>query len=233
MCSMPAVRRVRAGSETPRAGVWELERWIRSLVTQSCTGVLGVRRGRTLNGASQEGGFTLVEVLVASSVALVMFAATMTLLESSTQIQARDTEWALTLEQDRAGPSRMVREIRAATRVEEAKASSIVFVEPIAGTSWKIKYECVVVETGTAYNECVRLAAEEGKSLPTSGPRVASAILNGSEVFSYSPSSTSPTVATVKLELPAEGTLKQAGGGFKHKVALEDAAFMRNLYLGG
>src|ERR1700721_1281200 len=110
------------------------------------------------------------------------------------------------------GLSPIVREIRGATKVEEAKGSAIVFVAPIGGTNWKIKYECAGVQAGTEYNECVRLAAEEGKSLPTSGPRVASAILNGSEVFSYAPSSTSPTVATVKLELPAQGTLRQAGG---------------------
>jgi hypothetical protein len=192
-----------------------------------------VRPRRTLRAASQEAGVTLVEVLVASSVALILFTATMTLLESSTRIQARDTEWALTLEQDRAGLSRMIREIRAATKVEEAKASAIVFLAPIGGASWRIKYECVVVQAGTAYNECVRLAAEEGNALPTTGLTVASAILNGSEVFSYSPSSSSPTLATVKLELPAQGTLKQAGGGLKHTVVLEDAALMRNLYLGG
>lgn len=186
-----------------------------------------------LNTASEEDGFTLVEALVASSAALMVFAATLTLLASSTRIQARDTEWALTLQQDRGGLSRMIREIRGATRVEEAKANSIVFLAPIAGTSWKIKYECAVVQAGTSYNECVRLAAEEGKPLPTSGPRVAAAILNGNRVFAYSPSSASPTLATVKLELPAQGTLKQAEGGLRHTVVLEDAALMRNLYLSG
>jgi prepilin-type N-terminal cleavage/methylation domain-containing protein len=193
----------------------------------------GAPRWRTLNGAREDHGFTLVEVLVALSVALILFAATLTLLESSTRVQARDTEWALTLEQDRAGLSRMIREIRAATSVEQATASSIVVLEPIGGTSWKIKYECGVSQVGTAYDECVRLSAEEGKPLPGKGPRVAGAIINGSEAFSYSPSSTSPTLVTVKLELPAQGTLKQPGGGFRHKVVLEDAAFMRNLYLSG
>ncbi len=192
-----------------------------------------VRRLLRLNTASEEGGFTLVEVLVASSAALILLTATMALLDSSTRIQAGDTEWALTLEQDRGGLSRMVREIRGATKVEEANANSIVFLAPIAGKSWTIKYECAVAQAGTSYNECVRLAAEEGKALPSSGPRVVSAILNGSEVFSYSPNSTSPTLATVKLELPARGTLKQAAGGLKHTVVLEDAAFMRNLYLSG
>jgi Tfp pilus assembly protein PilW len=192
-----------------------------------------MRSTNAVRRAGEEGGFTLVEVLVATSAALVLFVATMALLDSSTRIQARDTEWALTLEQDRGGLSRMVREIRGATKVEEAKTNSIVFLAQIAGTNWKIKYECAVVQTGTALNECVRLAAEEGKALPASGPRVVSALVNGSEVFSYSPSSASPTVATVKLELPAQGTLKQTGGGLKHTVVLEDAAFMRNLYLSG
>jgi type II secretory pathway pseudopilin PulG len=179
-----------------------------------------------------EAGYTLVELLVACAAALVVFAATLTLLESSQRVQARDSEWALTLQEDRVGLARMVRDIRQATKVEEAKSGAIVFLATIGGKSWTIKYECGVGQPGTEYDECVRLAAEEGKALPAAGSAVASDVLNGSEVFAYSPSSAAPTIATVKIELPAEGTLKQAGS-YKHKVVLEDAAFMRNLDLQG
>jgi type II secretory pathway pseudopilin PulG len=181
-----------------------------------------------------EAGFTLIELLVASVVAIIVLSATFALLESSTQVQARDTEWALALQEDRAGLARMVRDIRQATKVEEANAGAIFFLATIGGLKLKIKYECGVSQSGTEYKECVRLAAEEGKALPSSGPVVASDVLNGSEVFSYSPSTSSPTIATVKIELPAKGTFKQAASsGYQHKVVLEDAAFMRNLYLQG
>jgi hypothetical protein len=164
-----------------------------------------------------------------------VFAATLVLLESSTNVQTRDAEWALVLQEDRAGLARMARDIRQATKVEEAKGSAIYFVARIGGKSLKIKYDCSVAQSGTTYTVCVRLAAEEGKALPTSGPQVAKDVVNGSEVFTYSPSSSAPTIATMKIELPASGALKATAGstGYVHKAVLENAAFMRNLYLSG
>ena len=168
---------------------------------------------------------------MASVAAIVVFSATFVLLQSSQQVQARDSEWALALQEDRAGLARMVRDIRQATKVEEAKAGAIVFLATIGGKSWKIKYDCGVAQSGTAFTECVRLAAEEGKALPGAGPATARDVLNGSEVFSYAPSTAEPRVVTTKIELPAKGTLKQAGSsGYTHKVVLEDGAFMRNVY---
>jgi prepilin-type N-terminal cleavage/methylation domain-containing protein len=183
-----------------------------------------------------ERGFTLIELLIAMVAGIVVISATFALLESSQQVQARDSEWALVLQEDRAGLARMVHDLREATEVVEpstgAAAASIVIKATIGGTKWQVKYECSVVQTGTAFTECVRKAAEEGKSLPATGARVASDITNGSSVFTYSPATrTEAKLVTAKLEIPAQGTLKQAGStGYTHKVVLEDAAFMRNLY---
>jgi type II secretory pathway component PulJ len=189
---------------------------------------------------TSEGGFTLIELLVASALSIVVFGAVLAMLESSQQVQARDTEWALTLQEDRAGLARMVRDIRQATKVEEAKPGAILFLATIGGKSWKIKYECNVSQSGTEYTQCLRLAAEEGKALPGTGPATVQDVVNGTEVFSYFKGTTSTAstsemnVATLKVELPAKGTLKQAGNsGYGHKVVLEDAAFMRNLELKG
>jgi hypothetical protein len=181
-----------------------------------------------------DSGFTLLELLVASLTGVIVLTATFALLESSQLVQARDAEWALALQEDRAGLARMVRDIRQATKVEEANAGSIVFLATIGGKAWKVKYECGVSQSGTTLTQCERLAAEEGKPLPATGPLLARDMVNGSAVFSYSPNTTAPTFVTAKIELPAKGTLKQAGStGYGHKVVLEDSAFMRNLYLEG
>jgi type II secretory pathway component PulJ len=182
-----------------------------------------------------ERGFALVELLVAMVAAVTVLSATFAVLESSQQVQARESEWALIMQEDRAGLARIVRDIRQATKVEEANPGSITFLATIAGKSTKIKYECGVVQAGTAYHECVRLAAEEGKALPASGLRIARDIINSGELFSYTPGeAATATLVTVRFELPAKGTLKQAGSAsYSHKVVLEDAAFMRNRYLAG
>jgi hypothetical protein len=182
-----------------------------------------------------DAGFSLVELLVAAVAGVTVITATLALLQSGQQVQARDSEWALALQEDRAGLSRMTRDIRQATKVEsaEAKAGSIGFSATISGKALKIKYECGVSQPGTTYTECVRLAAEEGKALPGTGPVIVRDLVNGGEVFSYSPSAAEAKMVSEKIELPAAGTLKQSGSGYTHKVVLEDAAFMRNLYLEG
>jgi type II secretory pathway pseudopilin PulG len=183
--------------------------------------------------ARSEAGFTLIEALVASAVAVIIFAGVLAALENSQRVQARDTEWSLTLQEGRAGLTRMAHEIRQASKVEKTEAGTITFLATIGGKSWQIKYECGIAQSGTTYDECVRFAAEEGKSLPSTGVPVARNVINGTAVFSYSPSA-SPNVVTLKLEVPANGTLKQVGSsGYSHNVVLEDAAFMRNLDLSG
>jgi hypothetical protein len=180
----------------------------------------------------------MVELLIASVAALTILTAVFALLESSQLVQARESEWALVLQEDRAGLARMVREIRQSTEVVEPSSggtasSYLVFKATIGGKKWKIKYECNSSQSGTTYTECVRFAAEgENPALPATGTRQARYLTNGTSVFTYSPTvRTEAKLTTVKLELPAKGTLKQAGSsGYGHKIVLEDAAFMRNLY---
>lgn len=194
----------------------------------------GVLAARLRRASEAQAGFTLIETIVTCVAAILVLGATVTLLNSGQRIQARDSEWALVMQQDRVGLAQMVRDIRQATKVNEAGAGSIKFLATIGGSKLEVKYTCTTAQTGTEFTECVRLAAEEGKALPASGPIVATGLLNGASAFTYSPSSASPRAAIVKLELPAKGTLKQAASsGFTHKVVLEDAAFMRNLYLEG
>jgi Tfp pilus assembly protein PilV len=184
----------------------------------------------------ESAGFTLIEVLIAGVAAVVVLGATLGLLISSLNVQTRDSEWALALQEDRAGLARMVRDIRQATTIEEEQKGAIVFLAVVGGTQWRIKYTCAVAQSGTpySYTKCVRLAAEVGKALPANGPAVAKYLVNGSEVFSYSPGG-APTSVTVRLEMPAKGNLKQVSSsrGYEHRVVLEDAAFMRNRYLEG
>jgi type II secretory pathway pseudopilin PulG len=186
--------------------------------------------------AASEDGYTLIELLIASSMAIVVLGVTVVLLGTSQRVQARDTERALVMQEGRAGLARMAREIRQASNIEEAgaKASSIDFFATLGGTSLEIKFDCNVAQSGTTYTKCVRYAAEQGKALPGTGTTIATDLLNGSKVFEYfsgtTATTTKPDVVTLKLELPSAGTLKQINkGGYKSALVLENAAFMRNL----
>jgi type II secretory pathway component PulJ len=186
---------------------------------------------------SSEGGFTLIELLIATMLGLIVFGGILGVLETSQSVEARETEWALTLQEDRAGLARMARDIRQASKVEKAEAGTIEFLATIGAKEWKIQYECGVIQSGTEYHECVRKAVE-GKTnpLPGTGTPVVRDVLNPTAVFNYFKGATSTTtttemtVVTLRIELPAKGTLKQANSsGYTHRVVLENAAFMRNL----
>jgi type II secretory pathway component PulJ len=190
---------------------------------------------------SSERGFTLIELLISTLLGLVVFGGILAVLETSQSVQARDTEWALTLQEGRAGLARTAREIRQASKVEKAEAGTIEFLATIGGKEWKIQYACGVTQSGTEYHECVRKAVEgKANPLPSTGAPVVRDVLNPAEVFKYfngSASTTEPkevNVVSLTIELPAKGTLKQAGsGGYTHRVVLEDDAFIRNLGLEG
>jgi Tfp pilus assembly protein PilW len=183
---------------------------------------------------------TLIELLVAVLLAMVVFGAILGTLESSQQVEARDTEWALTMQEGRAGMAQMAREIRQATKVAKAEEGTIEFLATLGSTEWKVRYECGVEQPGTEYHECVRKAVEKSTgTLPSTGKPVVRDVLNPTEVFKYFKGATSTavtaemTVVTLKVELPAKGTLKQANSNAYHQhVVLENAAFMRNLYTG-
>jgi prepilin-type N-terminal cleavage/methylation domain-containing protein len=213
-----------------------------------------------------EGGFTLIELIVVMALSTVVLGAMLTLLYTSQQVQAGDAEWAQVVQKGRAGLGRMAHEIRQASEVKKAEKGKIEFLA--IGQSQAIAYNC------TEENECQR--TQSGKS-----QIIIEHVLNGTEVFSYSPTATESwkaatayavnatvktngsgyasyvcikamtsgedvtppeathwrllaDVATLRIELSAAGTLKQADfKAHQNKVVLENAAFMRNLDLEG
>ncbi len=196
-----------------------------------------VTRARSrLPNPSSESGFTLIELLVSTMLGLVVFGAILGTLETSQQVQARDTEWALTMQEGRAGLARVAREIRQASEVKTHEGGTIEFLATIGGKEWKIRYECGVKKSGAEYYECDRKAVETSTgTLPSTGVPTVRDVLNPTEVFKYFKGATSTTTTTemnavtLRIELPAKGTLKQAGSsGYSHNVVLENAAFMRN-----
>jgi len=194
---------------------------------------------------ASEAGFTLIETLVAAALSLVVFAAVLSALATSQHTQSRDQEWALVIQEARAGAGRMVSEMRQAYAVKEDSESKIVFYATIGGKSWEISYNCAEKQASTEFNECVRRAAEfsAGKppgELPASGAPIVKDVLNETKadekdrVFvEYTPNAIAPDLVTVKLVMPASGTLKLASaGGYTHHVVLENGAYIRDMALG-
>jgi type IV pilus assembly protein PilW len=200
----------------------------------------GARRSADRRRPRREEGFTLIELLVAMTASIVLLGGVLVMLTSSQRIQTRDGEWALTMQEGRVGLDRMVSEIRQASTVSSAGGNAIDFLATFEGQKKQIYYNCEVSQAGTSFKECVRVAANEGSPLPalSSGQVIVRDVLNDTAsdpsdpVFSYTPDAIAPTVATLKLTLPAGGTLS-GSAGYSHKVVLTDDAFMRNTDLQG
>lgn len=141
--------------------------------------------------------------------------------------------------------ARMVGELREATSIKSDSSSAIDFYANAAGKEYEISYNCAESQTGTSFKQCVRKSVSKGGSLPATGVPVLKYVLNGTSadqpggkedpVFAeYKPNSTTPDLVTVKIVMPASGTLKLASASTeKHQIVLENDAFMRNLDLTG
>lgn len=192
-------------------------------------------------------GFTLVELLMAAALSVIVLGGVLSALEHSQNAQSRDQEWALVIQEGRTGLSRMVREMRQAYSIRSDSHSAIDFYATIGGTSWEIDYNCEEKQSGTEFRECVRKAAQFTESKAPSKTELEKAaavpiikdVLNGTEadksdrIFEeFTPNAIAPDLVTVKLVLPSSGTLKLADAStYKHKVVLENGAYIRDMDL--
>lgn len=191
-----------------------------------------------------QGGFTLIETIMAAALSTIVVGSAMSALELSQRTQSRDTEWAEVIQEGRTGLARMVREIRQAYSIRATSESSLDFYATFGGTDYEIEYACDVKEPDhPSYYECVRVQAEVGKTLPTpsasTGAAIIRYVLNGTEadekdpIFKeFSPNAIAPDLVTIKLVLPAAGTLKLAGAKtLTHQVILTNNAYIRDMNL--
>lgn len=209
-------------------------------------------RPSLLRRAGGDAGFTLIEVLVASALSVVVFGSILSVLVTSQTTQARDQEWALVLEEARSTLSQMVTELRQTYEITSDSSNAIEFYATIGEKHYRILYNCAEKEASSEYNMCVRKAIQftkEGATLtpPTSAEMAAAKaepviheVLNGTSADSsdsvfvkYSPTGIAPDLITIKVEVPASGTLKLAdAGAYKQHIVLENAAYLRNAAVG-
>ncbi|HEU0251344.1 MAG TPA: prepilin-type N-terminal cleavage/methylation domain-containing protein [Solirubrobacteraceae bacterium] len=191
-----------------------------------------------------QAGFTLVEMTIASALGLLVTTATFSALETGQRAQLRDSEWALVVQEGRSGLARMISEMREAYSIRSDSSYTIDFYAAIGGKDYEINYNCEEKQTGTEFKQCVRKSAEVGNALPAKGQTIVKYVLNGTSAdrpngkedpifVEYTPSSVAPDLVTIKLVLPASGTLKLAGAKtLEHQIVLENGAYIRNTAVG-
>jgi prepilin-type N-terminal cleavage/methylation domain-containing protein len=163
-----------------------------------------------LSGPAGEGGFTLVELLVASAMSVVLLGAISSMVISTMRIQPKISKSAQNVSSGRWVLDRMTRELRNGIRVDQATASKLSLLTYVrhstcgsttlpSATTPSIKCEVTYQCSTTA---CTRTEAADG--VYTGTARTLFTGINSSSVFCYVPS-TEPDPLTC-------GTAKAASG---------------------
>ena len=183
-----------------------------------------------------EGGFTLIEVIVVAALLAVVTGVLMSPLVIASKQQTKDSNYAFAQQQARTALEAMVAQVRQANAINtpDSNTNSIDMNVTLNGATYRVFYECDIVQPGASYHECVRLQAAVGASLPSisTGTVVARNLLNGTAtdtVFSLGPSGPAPYYMTATLKVPASGG---ANSGLTHLIVFSDGALMRNMNIG-
>src|SRR3954454_889102 len=179
----------------------------------------------------EEGGFTLVELLVAAGLMLVVVGAALALLDSSNTIAARDQERTHAIREAQVGVHDMTKELRQAFSIVSSSPYSIEVHVLRGGSDRDVTYDCTGTSSaGPPLGQCVRYETTG------SGQGAASTIVDRlinkpgagrPPVFTYSANGSGHmTYATVHVEAPSKGERAQ---GYGYRVTFDDGFFMRNL----
>ena len=181
-----------------------------------------------------EAGYALTELLLVSSLLVIVLGAVLMLGEASQRIAPRETERAIVIRDAQVGMHRMTRELREAHNVVSpaAGASAAVFDAWVPTTSGqrRVSYECNTAHpTDSAYTQCVRYDVSAA-GVKSNGQVVVDRVLNGAAgstlpVFVRGSAPTTDYVKTT-VEVASRGDRKT---GYSSKILLEDGFYMRNL----
>jgi prepilin-type N-terminal cleavage/methylation domain-containing protein len=168
-----------------------------------------------------QGGFTLIEQLVAMVILAIVVGATLTALETMLKAAPADQEWSHTVANTQAGIYRMTRELRQGVNVTlvtgYVMSADVVF----GGKTQHVLYQCDLSSS------CTRKSTTAPAAVPArgaGGATVISSLQNfslGTPVFT-SPSSRYYQVAVI-VRSAGELTTKHT-----HNVTLTDGFFARN-----
>jgi prepilin-type N-terminal cleavage/methylation domain-containing protein len=172
---------------------------------------------------SGDDGFTLVELLVATTLATIVLGAGVMVFTAAVQSQPKASTRAAKVQQARTTAERITRELRqgwGAPTTTASQLSILTYVPHTAcgGTTTGAAIGCRVTYT-CASGTCTRVESQADGTAPGPSQIVVSG-LSSSNVFSYTFNSAGPTWVGVTLEFPA--------GNGDDAITVEDGAALRN-----
>lgn len=200
-----------------------------------------------------QGGFTLIEALVAMSMFVVVLFAVFASAEFATRDSSNETERNVALSEETTGAARIVSELRRAyifvypEGSSHTTSSEVDFDEHIAEVGNKqVLINCAYKPTGSTYDECVRYqypttTAFTAGSAPSgiTGEVIVPRVLNETsadssdpvfKALTYPASAKFPTYGEIAIHTPSKGGLNTSN--YSHQVVIADSFFLRDLEFG-
>jgi Tfp pilus assembly protein PilW len=181
--------------------------------------------------AREQSGWTLIELLISTTLLLVILVAVLVLLDSANKLGPQDSERAHDLREAQVGVYGMTRELRQTYAIVSNSGYLIEAHVWVNGADHDVTYDCTGNSSaGTNLGQCIRYEIVGGVRGPSTV--VIDRLVNkpGSgmaPVFAYRTNSSGVTTyGSAHVEVPSKGTRAQ---GYKYRIALEDAFYMRNL----
>lgn len=168
----------------------------------------------------------MTELLVATSILIVVLTAVLSLLDSAFKQAPSDQERAHVMRDAQVGLHRMTRELRQAYEVVAPPTAQALEVRVnVLGTDRRVRYSCDVAHPSRADTfRCVR------QELDGAGAVTSSAVVvdgtTSTAVFSYTPNAVSPRYVSAQVRLPAKGERED---GAQHSIVLSDGLSLRNV----
>ena len=172
----------------------------------------------------REAGFTLVELLVGITLMLLVLAAGFTLLQVVIRTEPAIQDSNTSIQQGQIAAERMARELRQTYDVNSASANSLsvdTYIQTASncsGGAGTTAVQCRVVYSCTA-NSCTRTVSEVNGANASTATVITG--LASTNVFTYSPSSTSPTSISLTLNL--------SGQSSDDAITVSDGVALRNV----
>ena len=174
----------------------------------------------------EEGGFTLIELMIAASLGLVVIGAAMTVFIGVIRSEPRTTSKVVAIQEARVTVDRITRELRQGLDTPTTSSSQLAIVTYVKAATCggaaasssivcRVTYDC-------AAGVCTRVVSQPDGSAPGPAAQVVSGLASSS-VFSYLPDAAEPTYVGVSLAL-------ETGGD---PVTLGDGVALRNTNDGG
>ncbi len=182
-----------------------------------------------------EAGFSLIELLAVMSGFVVVMLSLFGFYNVTDKVARREIAAGQAARAVQVGLHRMTRELRQASTIYAASASTMDVKIAIAGVPTRVVYKCDVQPSGVSYRQCVRAASTTLTAAPSTGsaPVIVDRVLNGTAaapsnpgVFSFTPDAINPTFVQATVVVPAN-----AGGstGYSRNITLDDGFYPRNL----